>query len=156
MKAITIFQPWASLIMAGAKPYEFRKWAVPTRLIGQRVVIHASTRPIKRKEVADLLNRLEHQAGFGTGLNIGKALDLLEQVWRDPERFPLASGLGTVALGRPERAINLFGAEIGDSDRIDEHIWAWPVREIQHFTPIVPSRGFQGFWEWPYAADQAA
>ena len=24
MKALTIWQPWASLIMVGAKPYEFR------------------------------------------------------------------------------------------------------------------------------------
>jgi len=26
MKALTIWQPWASLIMAGYKPYEFRGW----------------------------------------------------------------------------------------------------------------------------------
>jgi hypothetical protein len=25
MKALTIWQPWASLIMIGAKPYEFRE-----------------------------------------------------------------------------------------------------------------------------------
>jgi hypothetical protein len=27
MKALTIYQPWASLVMIGAKPYEFRRWA---------------------------------------------------------------------------------------------------------------------------------
>jgi hypothetical protein len=38
MKALTIWQPWASLIMAGCKPYEFRRWAAPQRLVGQRLV----------------------------------------------------------------------------------------------------------------------
>lgn len=26
MKALTIYQPWASLVMIGAKPHEFRGW----------------------------------------------------------------------------------------------------------------------------------
>ena len=26
MKALTIWQPWATLIMLGAKPFEFRRW----------------------------------------------------------------------------------------------------------------------------------
>src|SRR5690348_14114849 len=43
-KALTIWQPWASLIMMGAKPYEFRRWNFADKphlagLIGSRVVI---------------------------------------------------------------------------------------------------------------------
>lgn len=38
MKALTIWQPWASLIISGAKPYEFRGWRIPESLIGQRIV----------------------------------------------------------------------------------------------------------------------
>jgi hypothetical protein len=58
MKALTIWQPWASLIMVGAKPYEFRRWdfrAREARLVGERIVIHAGTRPAKLDEVEDVI-----------------------------------------------------------------------------------------------------
>ena len=57
MKALTIWQPWASLVMIGAKPYEFRRWDYRDRspaLEGQRIVIHAGARPIKEIEVDDI------------------------------------------------------------------------------------------------------
>jgi ASCH domain. len=56
MKALTIWQPWASLIIAGAKPYEFRGWRAPRSLIGQRIVIHAAARKIDMEEVGNLFH----------------------------------------------------------------------------------------------------
>lgn len=42
MDAISLHQPWASLIACGAKPYETRDWAPPARLIGERIAICAA------------------------------------------------------------------------------------------------------------------
>jgi|GEM_PF-4635399 len=42
MKAISIRQPWASLIAHGIKDIENRTWKCPQKYIGQRVLIHAS------------------------------------------------------------------------------------------------------------------
>lgn len=42
MKAITIKQPWASLIVHGIKDIENRNWPCPRKYIGQRVFIHAA------------------------------------------------------------------------------------------------------------------
>src|SRR5712671_3817606 len=42
MKAISLWQPWASLIACGAKPFETRHWAPPRELIGQSIAIHAA------------------------------------------------------------------------------------------------------------------
>lgn len=42
MKAITIKQPWASLIVHGIKDIENRTWPCPKKYIGQRVLIHSS------------------------------------------------------------------------------------------------------------------
>ena len=42
MKAITLWQPWASLIAAGAKTIETRTWSPPHSLIGQPLAIHAA------------------------------------------------------------------------------------------------------------------
>lgn len=44
MKAISIKQPWASLIAHGIKDIENRTWPCPQKYIGQRVLIHASKR----------------------------------------------------------------------------------------------------------------
>lgn len=47
MKAISIKQPWASLIAHGIKDIENRTWKCPQKYIGQRVLIHASGKPLK-------------------------------------------------------------------------------------------------------------
>ena len=40
-KALTLHQPWASLVAAGAKTIETRSWQPPADLVGQRIAIHA-------------------------------------------------------------------------------------------------------------------
>ena len=47
MKAITIKQPWASLIVHGIKDIENRTWPCPKKYIGQRVLIHSSAIPVE-------------------------------------------------------------------------------------------------------------
>ena len=42
MKAISIKQPWASLIAHGIKDIENRTWKCPQKYLGQRILIHAS------------------------------------------------------------------------------------------------------------------
>lgn len=149
MKALTIWQPWASLIMAAAKPYEFRGWDYRTRergLEGERIVIHAGSRPIKRAEVQDILLRLE---SCETALLVELARPIVERALTQPGMFPLASGLGTAILGKPRKPLDLFRGTVADSDRINHSIWAWPLSDIRPFEPPVPARGLQGFWVWP-------
>lgn len=43
MKAISIKQPWASLIAHGIKDIENRTWKCPQKYLGQRILIHASS-----------------------------------------------------------------------------------------------------------------
>jgi hypothetical protein len=148
VKALTIYQPWATLIMAGAKPYEFRGWDYRPRepaLEGQRIVIHASARPIKRREVQDILMRLDEGS---TGLLVDVARPIVERALTTPGVFPLASGLGTAVLGTARNAAALFRGVVNDSDRLDHSLWAWPLTDIRSFEPIVPARGLQGFWLW--------
>lgn len=143
MKALTVWQPWASLIMGGWKPYEFRRWPAPRALRGTRIVIHAGARPVRRAEIADLIVRLQHQQGEGTGLDPA-ALERLEAWHASPGQLPLAAGLGTALLGEPLRATELYP----DSDRADHHICAWPLSEIEVWAHPEPRRGAQGFWQW--------
>ena len=41
MKAITLHQPWASLVAVGAKQIETRSWRCPKSIVGERIAIHA-------------------------------------------------------------------------------------------------------------------
>lgn len=153
MKALTIWQPWASLIMAGFKPYEFRGWPAPRYVIGQRIVIHAGTRMMKKTEVSDILRQFE--VGEFMGGMKADAITILEDVLMDRRRLPLSAGLGTVRLGEPKQSHELWPEQFkgySDSDRAEVSNWAWPVTEIEHFTPVVPIKGHQGFWNWPYPA----
>lgn len=43
-KAISLHQPWASLVMLGVKRVETRSWKPPASVIGSRVMIHAAKR----------------------------------------------------------------------------------------------------------------
>jgi len=149
MKALTIWQPWASLIMIGAKAFEFRCWPAPKFVRGQRIVIHAGARKVKRGEIAELLNdpsRLRGSTG-GDDRQMSLALDLLEKTMTSPGRLPLAMGLGTVLLGEPKRATELFAATM-DPEEINPDMWGWPVSEVQSFEMPVPAKGMQGLWDW--------
>ena len=44
MHAITLHQPWASLIALGIKTVETRSWPAPARLVGRTIAIHAGKR----------------------------------------------------------------------------------------------------------------
>jgi hypothetical protein len=158
MKAITIWQPWASLIMVGAKPYEFRPKNylryVGAPAIGECVVIHAGARTIKGAEIEDLLARLGDEGG-STGLNPDIARLVLERCKAAAkyQALPLGCGLGTAVLGRPLNASRIFRGPIADSDRAaadeDAYNWAWPLEDVKPFDAPIPMRGAQGFWLWP-------
>lgn len=158
MKTLTIWQPWASLIMVGAKPYEFRHWDYRKRaqeLEGQRIVIHAGARPIKPDEIDDIFDRITEG---NSALKSEIALPLLQRVreaYRCRGVLELSAGLGTAILGAPQRVTELF-AWIADSDRLDHSVWAWPLTDIRPFTHPIPMRGAQGFWNWPDRTEEAA
>lgn len=162
MKALTIWQPWASLVMIGAKPYEFRRWDYRERersLEGQRIVIHAGARPVHPNEIHDLIQRCSEYRGVGSGLRGEIALPLLTRI-RDAHRcrgvVELSAGLGTAILGQPRRCTDLFRGKVADSDRIDHHMWAWPLTDIQPFDVPIAAKGAQGFWNWPFKAEARA
>ena len=48
MYAITLHQPWATLVTLGVKTVETRSWPAPERLLGQTFAIHAGKRLVHR------------------------------------------------------------------------------------------------------------
>lgn len=157
MRAFTIWQPWATLIMVHAKPYEFRTKSyrdyINAPAIGERVVIHAAARRIKPAEIEDLIDRLDDPDG-STGLVPAIARKVLERcrAAHKYQALPLGCGLGTAMLGRPRNAALLFGGQVADSDRqaldFSAFNFAWPLTDIEPFDAPIPATGAQGFWTW--------
>lgn len=147
LPALTIWQPWATLIVAGAKPYEFRGYAAPRAVRGRRIAIHAGKRKPVMAEIRAL--RIKLRGENETGLIADIALPLLERWSQDPGSLPLSSVVGTAVLGEPINASKIpeyAAAFVNDSDRAEHANYGWPLSDIRALTPPVPMRGAQGFW----------
>jgi hypothetical protein len=163
MKALTLWQPWASLVIAGAKPYEFRSWSPPRWLIGQRIVIHAAARRLDRMETDAIMQILHHRekwpiSAAETCLKPDIAIPVLQEALRG--NLPFAAGIGTAMVGEARLGTHIaeeFGVpRANDSDRDQHANWGWPMLDIERWPDPVPMRGAQGLWNWPDAADFAA
>lgn len=169
MKALTIWQPWASLIMLGAKPYEFRGWKPPRSIIGQRLAIHAGARPIRASEIRALLIALRGDGRMTNPcLHADISIPILERVqnamkkspdtlWGTAEQLtlPLSAVLGTAIVGEPKRGDECageFGVNAGnDSDREGTFNWGWPLSSIETYMPPVECSGAQGLWDFNWS-----
>lgn len=150
MKALTVWQPWASLIMIGAKPYEFRKWNFTdkphlARFVDRRIVIHAGARPMKKGEIEGIVERIDEGE---SALIAETARPFIERVLSGEERLPMAAALGTAIIGQPQKSFDLFKHIVADSDRLDQQMYAWPLSGVEPFPSPVSAAGAQGFWNW--------
>ncbi|UPJ69631.1 hypothetical protein IVB23_36045 [Bradyrhizobium sp. 191] len=160
-KALTIYQPWATLVMLGAKPHEFRKWKFTdkpalAKLVGQRIVVHASARRPPIGELDDILRRID---GGESALKddiarplIWKLRAALKARGKDADLSqiaPLSVALGTAVIGEPRSVLDIFkGTAIADSGRLDHNLYGWPMMDVKPFAQPIPSAGAQGFWNW--------
>jgi hypothetical protein len=133
IKAITLYQPWASLIIAGAKQFETRNWG--SQYTGP-LVIHAG----KTNEV-DTGNRvfMKHmiESGLGDWINLPRSA-AVGVVWKDK------CYKGPSVLPYIDEREKIFGNFTG-ADRI-----AWKLTNPVAFDPPIPIRGKQGLWDWPF------
>jgi hypothetical protein len=141
MRALSVWQPWATTIILAGKPYEFRRWRAPAAIVGQRIVIHAAKRPVD----LDTRYEFQHQGLTTRGMILNTFVKVYAALDGKPCPLPFGAGLGTVELGQPVRCTDLWP---GDPD-IDEDMWAWPMLDPQPWAKPIPARGFQGFWRWP-------
>jgi hypothetical protein len=151
LSAITVWQPWASLIAIGAKPWEFRDYAAPASKVGTRIAIHAGARPARLDEMMGLLWALGGRARKATGLLLGpEMIDLLEGAANGELTLPYSSIVCTAVLGKPirdeELAKQMGFEQIADSYRHEHSNYGWPLTDVVPLQPVVPARGKQGLW----------
>lgn len=155
IKAIVLFQPWASLVATGAKTLEFRSWSYVERGVGvkpnDRIGISAAKRPIKPAEVEDLLHRLGDST-CSTGLTPSLARPLLQNLLRAHKCqgvLEMGSLICTARIGAPVLTVDampLWKGLVADSDRLEHCKWAWPMHDVVPLERPMPVRGTQGFF----------
>lgn len=151
MKVLTVWQPWASLIAIGAKPYEFRGGRPPRSFVGQRIAIHAGARKPVVAEIEQLVTSLRSSNAWTVCLTAELALPYLERVLAAPGRLPLRVIVCTAVLGVARDAWDIaeeFGGSVNDSDRAEQANFAWPLTDIEEMVPPVEHTGRQGWSEW--------
>lgn len=137
MKALPLWQPWASLVAIGAKRVETRDYP-PGRLglrFGQRIAIHAT--------------------------KTDRELWICEQPFfrdyiADPARLPLGAIVATCILDRASQITERLADEFPRLDP-QEHAfglytpgrWAWVLKHVEPLAEPVPFKGSQGTFDVP-------
>lgn len=139
MKALTIWQPWASMAAVGIKEYETRGY--PTNYRGA-IAIHAGKKSVSEVWSTYLDGRSREV--------ICRRLSLTDQTGL--EVFPLGCVLATANLVdcikiTPEFIATLSPDELALGDYTIGR-YAWRLADVKSFPDPIPARGQQGLWEW--------
>ena len=161
MKALTIYEPYASLIARGGKRIETRKWATSYR---GPIAIHAA-----KHMRWDEIQRMNFERGFRTGceaygipipvflqcrradvmaetcgrvIAVATLTDVIEVTHETSWKIPDELGAG------PHERV--FGNYYNGS-------YAWLLSDVRPLETPIPAKGRQRLWEWdPPALDDAA
>lgn len=130
IKAITLHQPWATLIALGAKQYETRSWT--TRFRGLLVIHAGKTLMIDPKDrvmlslLADVGIREPNKLPLGAAVCVCE----LTAIYRTQDCAP--------HLSERERAFGDFSPGRA----------AWKLEHVQRFARPIPCKGAQYLWDW--------
>jgi ASCH domain. len=135
MKALTVWQPWATLIAEHHKKIETRSWSTSIR---GAVAIHSAKKPFKeiKKLMTEESIRVISNCLFpftlerlptGVVLAVGNLIDcrLIDEEFLktvSADELPL----GDYTIGR----------------------YAWIFKDVKHFRKPITAKGSQGFWDW--------
>lgn len=134
MRALTLTQPWATLVALGHKTWETRSWGTDHR---GRLAIHAAkSYPFDARDFAQELRTegLLNDAPLPCGVVL--CLVDLVTVWPTARLTPGAPRAGEIsALER----------------RLGNYEWgrfAWRLANVDVLTEPIPARGALGLWTW--------
>jgi hypothetical protein len=151
IRAIPLWQPWATLVAIGAKKLETRHYPAPRSLIGQRLAIHA-TLTNAWLHLADDVEPFNRRLREGLGLASDE---------RPSQHLPLGGIVATAVLdstrGITTRFANRLDAEDPDECAFGNYAvgrYAWMLRDVIRVDPMVPMKGQQGAgWPVPEGVD---
>lgn len=132
MKALSLWQPWASAIALGLKRYETRSWKCPTYLIGKKLAIHAAKK-------VDWYAFEDYQQDLGCATRAD---------------LPQGEIVCIVTLGACLQMdwplVHAQTPQERDWGDWTAGRWAWQCDDVQRLAVPIPAKGLQGIWEWEH------
>ena len=133
MKALTLFQPWATLVVYGLKHIETRSWRTSFR---GPLVIHASKNVTYMPHLLVLLSRGQvppevRDLPYPTGALLGEV------------RLVHCAPTSWFIQGRGRQAISLMEEALGD---YREGRWGWAFQDPEPYARPAPWKGQRGLW----------
>lgn len=138
MKALTLWQPWATLVAIGAKKIETRSWTTSHR--GPLAIHAAAFSP-------EHATQLCHEEPFFSclkegGLDVGLAIT----------RLPAGVIVATCQLVEVVRITKSSASALEEPElsfgNYTPGRWAWVLGDVQALATPVPTRGYPGLWSW--------
>lgn len=144
MKALTLHEPWASLIATGHKTIETRSWHPPADLVGQRIAIHAG-KHVDHGMWAMLERRFGDFDVFeGAVICIarlawyGQVYATYPDTWHDGELLAQVTGHDGA----------IFTVDVDEWGDFSEGRWLWGLEDVEWLDPPVRVNGQMGLWNW--------
>ena len=170
MKALTIWQPWASLIACGAKQYETRSWATKYR---GPIAIHAAARYIRKWDLPVGLTKaadVEMEAGrcpkwgtipFGAVIATAELVNVWRIVYNIGENVEEVRRVPVIAESMAEdKRDPYFGDYLVPTEKeIALGDWtpgryAWGLANVKILPEPIPVKGKQGLWNFEPAGQR--
>jgi hypothetical protein len=151
MKALTLTQPYASLVAVSAKKIETRSWSTSYR--GSLAIHAAKGFPKWAKEIC-----LEDPFW----VSLGKEWCAFGRQYSNPARkLPLGAVLATCRLANVlpvevlDNAGNVFGVSLPPLSEQEKAFgdynpgrYAWILEDVKTLAVPIPAKGALGLWEW--------
>lgn len=137
--ALTVHEPWASLLVDGYKRFEFRSWRFPAGYVGETIAIHAG-KTFDRDAISQLLYWHQTATMEANGLTADAAENAI--LHADEATFGIV--IGEVVFGRSITG-HALAEDLGRGGPPPDN-WGWPVLRAQRYARPFPARGRQGIW----------
>lgn len=149
MKALTVYQPHATLIAISAKEYETRGWATNYR---GPLAIHAA-------KASEALFELAREAGlYREGLPHSQFAHAVFDALKQSGCYPSPFALGQLPRGAIVCTCDLVACIPADTftPQFPESVFgffgpgrfAWKLANVKFFDEPIPASGKQGLWDW--------
>ena len=148
MRTISLWQPWASLVVIGAKTWETRSWETGYR---GPLAIHAAKKwtpeQVRLSQIEPFKSALAAAGLHAGNLPLGKVLGRVDLLTCAPiveNGIVFLKFSGNWCVPNPERAFGDF----------TEGRYAWGLKNPERLDTPIPERGRQRFWIFEYPAER--
>jgi hypothetical protein len=132
VKALSLWQPWASLMADGRKKIETRHWPPPGWLLGQEFAIHATMR-VERDACEDFgYDPLTIPRGCVVAI-----VRLVDYRKFSAETYDI---MLQKQLDTGDREVDFGDYEMGR--------FGWECELVEKLNPPLAAKGLQGIWNW--------